>query len=94
MKKIRLLLETMLREKKYWQHDARCPYMLCPSNQPFRGAHRPKLKFIQRIQPLVYQFKCKDCGCLVNIGLETEEGMSVKKNPSLIGFEPSYNLKW
>ena len=99
MKKIRLLLETMFREQKYWQDEARCPFMLCPTNQPFRGAKRPRMKFIQKIAPTIYQYRCKDCGCAVNFGLEVinpqygEKGMA-DKNPALVGFEPSYNLKW
>ena len=73
-------------KKKDFNWDARCPYMLCPSNQPYRGVHKPRLKFIQKVQPLVYQYKCKDCGCLVNIGVEVPDENNVmltRTNPLL-----------
>ena len=44
------------------------------------------MKFIQKIAPTVYQYKCKDCGCLTNACLEAEvvsEKHAVNLYPSL-----------
>ena len=82
--------------KKNMSWDARCPYFGCPSNTPFRGAHKPRIKFMQKISPMVYQYKCKDCGCLCNHGVETpwesDDIVRVKENPSLYGGKPSYKF--
>ena len=73
----------------YW--NARCPYHGCPSNQPFNGAHKARLKFIQKIAPMVQQYKCKDCGCLTNYSLEQPDGNELKGlNPALHGGKPDY----
>jgi hypothetical protein len=80
------LLAPDNKKKAYW--DARCPYHLCPSNQPFRGAGQPRLKFMQKVSPLVYQYKCKDCSCLMNFSVEQpddyNEGFN-SINPKLRG---------
>ena len=73
-------------KKRDFNWDARCPYMLCPSNQPYRAAHKARLKFIQKPNPMVYQYKCKDCGCLTNFSIEMpdDQNESLRRlNPSL-----------
>ena len=80
-------------KKKDMSWDARCPYFGCPSNTPFRGAHKPRLKFVQKVAPLIYQYKCKDCGCLCNHGVEVpdDSGNELwRKNPALYGGKESY----
>lgn len=74
-----------------------CPFMLCPSNRPFDGAKKASMKFIQRIAPRVYQYRCRHCGCLLNKG---EDGPAVPSdmtahtlNPKLISNQPSFNLR-
>jgi len=57
--------------------------MLCPSNQPFRGAHKARLKSMQKVAPTVFQYKCKDCGLLLNHDVSSEM-MSHKKNHKLL----------
>jgi len=54
--------------KKDFNWNARCPYHLCPGNHPVE--RNSKLKFIQKVAPFVYQYKCGYCSCLVNIGVE------------------------
>jgi len=52
-------------KKKLRTYDSiHCPYgTTCPSHTPFKNAHPPKVKFIERISPYVYQYRCKYCGC-------------------------------
>lgn len=69
------LLTPDHKKKMYW--EARCPYMLCPSNQPERGAHKPRLKFVQKISPMVIQYRCKDCGNLMNISVEMPDDQNL-----------------
>lgn len=75
-----------------------CPYMLCPSNQPFSGAHPTKLKFIQKLAPTVFQYRCKYCGCLLNYGAEGYDLDDPRRaeifNPAFISGKPSYNFQW
>lgn len=81
-------------KKMYW--DARCPYMLCPSNQPERGTKKPRLKFIQKISFLIYQYRCKDCGCLTNFSIEQPDEHEIfnkRKNPALWGHKSDYKFK-
>ena len=84
-------------KKKSFNWDARCPYHLCPSNQPYRRAHKSRLKFMQRISPLVYQYRCRDCGCLCNIGVEVPDDRGIwnlkKLNPVLHGGKPDYKFR-
>lgn len=79
-------------KNKGWQKELRCPYFLCPSNQPFPGAYSAKMKFVQKIQPSVYQYRCKDCGCLTNVSVEIAENGQEKWriNPALMSGKPSY----
>lgn len=74
-----------------------CPYGLCPSNQPVDGAKDPKWKFVQKISPRVYQYRCKHCGCLCNKGLDgpavPSDMNSWNLNPALVGNAPSFNFK-
>ena len=74
-----------------------CPFMLCPSNQPESGAKKPSMKFVQRIAPRVYQYRCRHCFCLLNKG---EDGPAVPSemhahliNPKLMSGQPSFNLR-
>lgn len=85
------LLDTN-KKKNYW--EARCPYHLCPSNQPFRNAHKPRLKFMQKVSPLIHQYKCNDCGCLTNFDLEQHDNNEdIKKmNPALWGRKADYKF--
>lgn len=75
------------RQKKQWPERFNCPYMLCPSNQPFRNAKRPKMKFVQNINFSTAQYKCKDCGCLTNLSIDTDIGglNLIKQFPGLDG---------
>lgn len=74
-----------------------CPFMLCPSNQPISGAKKPSMKFVQRIAPRVYQYRCRHCFCLINKGEEgpavPEDRWAQNMNPKLIGSNPSFNLR-
>lgn len=74
-----------------------CPYGQCPSNLPFDGAHKPKMKFIQKISPRVYQYRCKYCGCLLNKGFDgpavPEAMWGFNLNPKLISNKPSYDFR-
>ena len=83
-------------KNKGWQNDLRCPYLLCPSNQPEPGTHPARMKFAQKLQPSVYQYRCKDCHCLLNVSVEImEDGReSWKINPVLVGDRPSYRTNW
>lgn len=78
-------------KKKDYGAERRCPYHLCPSNQPLGVQHSPRLKFMQRVSPLVYQYRCKDCGCLVNFGVEVPDDRGINgikhMNPLLWGGE-------
>ena len=87
------LLTPDNKKKAYW--EARCPYMLCPSNQPERGSKKPRLKFVQKVSPLVYQYRCKDCGCLTNFDMScpVEGNPDLKNiNPALKGGRPDYQF--
>ena len=91
------LLSSDGRKKFYW--DARCPYQLCPSNQPFRGAGKSRLKFIQIIAFFTYQYKCKDCGNLTNFSIEQPDPQrenykdSLQRlNPALADGRPDYTF--
>ena len=79
------------KEKKQYFWDARCPYMLCPSNTPYRGCHAARLKYVQKVSPMVHQYKCKDCGCLTNFSLEAVEDIK-GGNPVLFGGRPDYKF--
>ena len=86
------LFETKTsKSRAYW--DAQCPYQMCPSNQPFRRAHKPRLKFIHKITPFVHQYKCKDCGNLFNDGTIENNPEELKRmNPALYGRNPDYKF--
>ena len=82
-------------KKKLLHKQCRCPYALCPSNEPFRGARKSRMKFKQKISPMVFQFECKDCGCLTNFCYQAEnikEKMASYRNPALAGGTASFNL--
>lgn len=87
-----VITESILGDKnKGWQDEYRCPYMLCPSNtdhdgKPSPGYRKARMKFVQKVQPRVYMYKCKDCGCLLNKSVETApDGREVFRiNPALM----------
>ena len=84
-----LFNHTISQQKKAWQRKLPCPYMMCPSNQPFEGAYKSRMKFIQKIAPTVNQYKCKHCSCVINVSIEVEtiaEKTAQHKTPSLMGF--------
>lgn len=82
-------------KNKGWQAELRCCYMLCPSNQPFAGAYPPKIKFVQKLGPTVYQYRCKSCGCTMSVSVEIapDGNESWKINPSYIGQKPSFQWR-
>ena len=96
------LLARNTEKKAYW--DARCPYALCPSNESFYSIEQKKyvdvrkkarLKFVQKISPLVYQYRCKDCGCLNNISVAAPDDghHNIKNiNPALRSGKASYRF--
>ncbi len=94
-----LFLEGILGDRgKKWT-DFWCPFMLCPSNQPVEHAKKPRMKFIQKIAPRVYQYRCLHCGCLLNKGLDSEavpaDMLSWTINPSLVGNAPLFEFnRW
>ena len=91
------IVHSILGDKnKGWQKNLRCPYFLCPSNQPFVGALPARMKFNQKKQPSVYQYRCKDCGCLTNVSVETlaDGRESWRINPALVSGKPSYVTNW
>ena len=58
----------------------------CPSHKPFHRAKKPKMKFIERVQPHVCLWECKYCGMrslLDSSGENMERGF--EKNQALIG---------
>lgn len=77
-------------KKTHWYNAIPCPYGLCPSNQPFDGARKPKLKFVQKVAPTVHQYKCKYCGNLINLCIQAGDSKLDVKNPALVGKKPSY----
>ena len=83
-------------KNKGWQKELRCPYFLCPSNKPHVGARPARMKFSTKIQPSVYQYRCKDCGCLCNVSVETmgDGRESWRINPALVSGKPSYVTRW
>lgn len=88
-------------KNKGYQKEFRCPYLLCPSNTDDQGKPSPgfrpgRMKFVQKLQPSVYQYRCKDCGCLNNVSVEiAPDGKeSWRINPALVSGKPSFNLNW
>lgn len=87
---------------KGYHSTHRCPYFLCPSNEHLRHPDRefhlrispPRMKFVEKIQPSVYQYRCLDCGCPNNKSLETlSDGRQCWViNPALIGGRPTHEL--
>lgn len=88
-------------KNKGYQGQYRCPYMLCPSNTDDNGSPDPgckpaRMKFVQKIQPQVYQYRCKDCGCTSLVSVETlaDGRESWKINPAVNSGDPSYITNW
>ena len=86
------LLTPNHKPKFYW--DAHCPYKVtCPSHQPEPHAKKSKLKFVQKVSPLVYEYRCGHCGCLVMFSMLTsdEGNQDLKRlNPALWGGKADY----
>jgi len=82
------LTSGMLGDKKKLKTSLCCPYMTCPSNHPFKGARPTRMKFVERISPYVYSYKCKWCGCKVNVSDDgpqiSQQEKSYIKNPFLL----------
>ena len=87
--------------KKAHNWDIRCPVWGnpnplkgCPSNYPYRGANKPRMKFIQRMSLFLYQYKCKDCGVVTNFSIEnSNEENDVKViNSALCGGKADYKF--
>jgi len=80
-----------------FQDEFNCPFMLCPSNQPFDGAKKASMKFVQRIAPRVYQYRCRHCFCLINKAEDgpavPEEKWSQNLNPRYVGGKTSFDLR-
>ena len=83
-------------KKKDFNWDARCPYGLCPGNEPLNRKEvillnaepilrKSKLKFIYKVSPFVYNYQCGYCGCGVNINIEVpdDRGGMMELNPLL-----------
>lgn len=93
-----LFLDRVFGDRGRTFNDAfECPFMLCPSNQPVSGAKKASMKFIQKIAPRVYQYRCRHCFCLCNKGQDgpavPEEMNAHNLNPKLIDGKPSFNLR-
>ena len=88
--------------KRDFNWTARCPYSECPGNmKPPRVSReewdnnlpKPKLRFVQVISPMVYQYRCGYCSCLVNISVEVphENNDEIRNiNPALFGGKADY----
>jgi hypothetical protein len=83
------------RKKYFW--DAHCPYKVdCPSHKPEPHSKPPKLKFVQKVSPMVDQYRCGYCGCLVNLAIfiPDDDNQDLKQmNPSLFGGKADYKFK-
>jgi len=80
--------------KKTHSWDVRCPLFGCPSNMPYRGIHKPRLKYVQSLGLFIYQYKCKDCGNIFNVSTEkpNEESSINRINPGLFTSKPDYKF--
>ena len=82
-------------KKQEFLDSQECPWKFdCPSHVIETGVPRPvklkpKLRFLERIQPNVYKWQCKYCGMVFVTGQEkgsmSEREWGTKKNPALIG---------
>lgn len=95
-----LFLDGILGDRGHlWQDKFSCPFMLCPSNQPIDGAKPARMKFVQKVAPRVFQYRCRWCGCLLNKSMDgpavPEDMWAQHINPKLVSNKPSYSLrKW
>lgn len=95
-------ITSMLGDRnKGYQDQYRCPYLLCPSNtddnnSPSPGFRKPRMKFVQKVQPSVSQYRCKDCGCtsLVSVEIMMDGRECWRINPAINSGKPSFNLNW
>ena len=100
VKAFQVVSEGLVNKKNGWQNHLRCPLMLCPSNLmdgrvPCKGIYPPRLKLIQKLGLTAYQYKCMDCGNLLNVSVEVIDPdywdkQLAKRNPAFIGGKPSY----
>ena len=66
-------------KKKAHNWDLRCPYFWCPSNELKDGVIRekpPRLKFIEKVSPMIYKYRCRDCGqhTMFDVSVPNEQG--------------------
>ena len=87
--------------KKAHNWSIRCPYFGgsgrndgCPSNYPFRGANKPRMKFVQKMCLFTYEYRCLDCGCLSIHSIETpnDENDLRRINPAFYGRKADYKF--
>ena len=88
------LLTPDNKPKFYW--NAHCPYKVtCPSHQPEPHSKKPKLKFVQKVSPMVYEYRCGHCGCLVMFGMlqpNLDNRDLLHMNPALRGGKADYRV--
>ena len=88
------LLTPDYKKKFYW--DAHCPYKVtCPSHQPVEHSKKPKLKFVQKVSPMVHEYRCGHCGCLVMFSImcpDDENQDLMRLNPALRGGKADYKF--
>ena len=94
-------VSNTLSDKDRLMHDTlRCPFMDCPSNFPFMEAHKPRMKFIQKLYIRVYQYRCEYCHNLINVGTDgpaVPVAMRAENiNPSFLSrwYKPNYTWRW
>jgi len=66
-----------------------CPFSVtCPSHIPFKNAHKPKIRRVERISPYVYMYKCMYCGCKFNYDVADPERVHQSELPFAVN--PSF----
>ena len=75
--------------KTYHTNLVTCPYHSCPSNDPFMGTKKPRLRAKKKVAPTVWNFQCKYCSLDFNqdIGMIdfNDRRSAYKQNPKLVG---------
>ena len=88
----RVLTDGILGDKKkaFVYENLRCPYgETCPSHIPFKNARPARVKFVERISPNVYCYRCKYCGCKFNYDVSNpdkfhQSELPYMKNPNFL----------
>lgn len=71
-------------KKKVMAYDQiRCPFGDCPSHIPHKNARKAKVKFVQRVSPNVYEYKCKWCGCNFAYGAINPDRVPEREQPHI-----------